>query len=179
MSEITVEVYGIYQGENKEYLLDSFSYGSDEPFPIICEISENDYDSAKNHIDKELKIILTAYAMSEPDIYDDDDDFNKKTGDAGISIASQSFLASPQTMIIDEEEFPVPVAMITGVVGDIECLHYKEKKDACDSFFKVKIEMLGIVFVAVFKDMKLKDLKPGNIISCTYYMVGHLPGKED
>lgn len=179
MSEITVEVYGIYKVENGGYLLDSFSYESDDPFPIICEISEKGYDIGRKYIDKEIKILLTAYAMSQPDIYDNEEDFIKRTGNEGISVASQSFLASPRTMVINEEEVPVPEAMITGVVRDIECLHYVEKKDGYLSFFKVQIEMLGTTFDAVFKDINLKALNPGNIISCIYYLVGNFPCKEE
>lgn len=178
-NEITVDVYGIYWDKEENFLLDSFSDESQEPFPIVCEMFGKYYEIVADHIDKQLNIILTAVAISEPEIYIDEEDFLARSREEGLSIASESFLASPETVIINELEVPAPEAMITGIVRSIWSSHCIEVEDGWDSLFEFQIEIFGVIFNGVFKNMNLTDVKPGNIITCIYYLFGDLLEKED
>jgi hypothetical protein len=176
LTEINVDVFDVFDVEDGSVIVHMFSYESTEPFAIICEMSSEHADIVKNYIDKQIHILLTAYAVSDPNIYDNEEDFEKRTKEEGVLVASQSFLANPGIMVINEVEIPVPEAMMTGIVRKI-CLSNSPHADQCDSLFEVEIEMLGIVFTAFFENMDLTHVKPGNIITCIYYLMGELPEK--
>ena len=173
---ILVDVNGVYKidGDYSTYILDSFSYESDEPFPIICEISEEYAEIAKKYFDKQLTIQLITYNLSKPDIYADEEEFeNDKT----VFVQSQSFLASPQTIVNDKEEIPIPEAMITGVVRNVSGPYKFQDEYESFDYYEIGIDLFGISIIALFKKVDLPDIQyivPGNIISCTYYLCGEL-----
>jgi hypothetical protein len=170
---IAVDVYGVYKLNNDKglYILDSFCNESSEGFPLVCEISEEIAQTAKSFIDKQLVILPVAIPQSEPEIYADEEEFKKMRS---FSFASQSFLASSQTIATSNGETPAPQAMITGIVES--CNHLGEFEDEDDpmDLCEVRIGLFGITITAVFRRTDVAGVVPGNILSCTYYLCGEL-----
>lgn len=150
---ILVDVQGVYQTIDDEdvYILDSFSNESEERFPIVCEISEEIAQTAKCFIDKQLMILPVAIPQSEPELYADEEEFKKMRA---FSFASQSFLASSQTIATSNGETPAPQAMITGIVESSKSLGKFDDEEDPTNYYEVQIGLFGITITAVFRTPK-------------------------
>ena len=170
---ILVDVYGVYKICNDKgvYILDSFCNESSEGFPLVCEISKEIAQTAKSFINKQLLILPLGIPQSEPEIYADEEEFKKMRS---FSFASQSFLASSQTIATSNGETPAPQAMITGIVESCNYLgEFYDEDDPMD-LCEIQVGLFGITITVVFRRVDVASIVPGNILSCTYYLCGEL-----